>query len=79
MGKRGTRNVRVVPAGGRGKWKVTVDGEVVSRHRLKERAVEQGVQRGRSGGPAELRVHGLDGRIQEERTYNKPDPFPPEG
>jgi hypothetical protein len=74
-----TRNIRVLPAGGRGKWKVTVDGQTTSSHRLKRRAVEEGVRQGHGPGPAELRIHGLDGRIQEERTYNKPDPFPPEG
>lgn len=79
MSGRRTRNVRVLPAGGRGKWKVTVDGEVVSTHRLKTRAVERGVMQGHKPGPAELRIHGLDGRIQEERTYNKVDPYPPEG
>lgn len=75
-----TRDVRVLPDGGRGKWKTTVDGDRVSGHRSKEAAVERGRTEAKKGGrPSELRIHKLDGTIQEERTYNKPDPFPPKG
>lgn len=71
----GTKDVRVLPDGGRGKWKVTVDGERVSGHRTKEKAVDVGRREAKRGGDsAELRVHKLDGVIQEERTYGKPDP-----
>jgi hypothetical protein len=75
-----TRDVRVLPDGGRGKWKVTVDGTQISGHRTKRTAVAQGMKEGQKGGiPSELRIHKLDGKIQEERTYNKPDPYPPKG
>lgn len=71
----GTRDVRVLPDGGRGKWKVTVDGERVSGHRTKVAAVERGVREAKRGGdPTELRIHKLKGQVQEERTYGKPDP-----
>ena len=75
-----TKDVRVLPDGGRGKWKTTVDGKKVSGHRSKDAAVQRGRREAKRGKePAELRIHKLDGKIQEERTYKKPDPYPPKG
>lgn len=52
----------------------------MSGHRSKEAAVERGRKEAKKGvEPAELRIHKLDGTIQEERTYKKPDPHPPKG
>lgn len=43
-------------------------GEIVSRHRKKERAVEKAAAIARATG-AELVIHGRDGSIQKTRTY----------
>jgi hypothetical protein len=59
---------------GRGWWN-KVDGEVISRHRTKDNAVEAGrviARRLR----VEHTIHLSDGKIGEKNSYGN-DPFPP--
>lgn len=69
------RDIRVIPDPEdptRG-WEVQVDGEKVSWHRTKDKAVRRGSREGRSRAPAELTVFRLDGSVSEHRVYNPTD------
>lgn len=61
-----------------GNWKVTHQGQVLSRHILKTAAVEAGVKVAKANAPSSLRIMRADGTIEDERTYGS-DPFPPRG
>jgi hypothetical protein len=67
--------VHTVPSPVGGGWWNKVSGKVISRHRLKDDAVEAGREVAR-----ELRVehtiHLSDGTIGEKNSYGN-DPFPP--
>jgi hypothetical protein len=56
-------------------WWNKVDGKVISRHRLKENAVEAGRAVAREL-KVEHTIHLSDGSIGEKNSYGN-DPFPP--
>lgn len=69
--------------GGSG-WLVKIDGKPYQDFRRKEDALTVSLwwclENVKSGGCSSLRIHGRDGRIQEERTYPRnSDPNPPAG
>ena len=67
----------VVPDGD--SWRVKRDGSPVGGgFDTKDEAVEDGRRRARAEMPSQLFIHGEDGRIQDEHTYQD-DPFPPRG
>lgn len=73
LGKKAGIHTTPNPAG-KG-WVNQQGGEVLSNHRLKERAVEQGridAQRDK----VEHAIHNRDGRISEKNSYGN-DPNPP--
>ena len=61
-----------------GKWQLRRDQKVVSTHERQDDAVAAGRDAARSDQPSQLVVHGADGKIQDESTYQN-DPFPPKG
>lgn len=67
--------VHTVPAAGRPGWWNQVDGQVLSRHRLKSEAVAAGREIAR-GQRVEHTIHRKDGRISEKNSYGN-DPCPP--
>lgn len=66
----------VVPDGDQ--WKVERDGRAVSTHDTQEEALNTARSAAKSNQPSQLLVHGRDGRIEDESTYQD-DPFPPRG
>lgn len=69
------KDVHTVPnPGGKG-WINKQGGEVVSRHRTKENAVDRGRQIARQA-QTEHTIHKKDGTIAEKNSYGR-DPFPP--
>lgn len=72
-GKKASVHTTPNPAG-KG-WVNQQDGEVLSSHRLKERAVEQGRIDAKRA-QVEHAVHNRDGRIGEKNSYGN-DPNPP--
>jgi len=69
------KDVHTVPnASGKG-WVNKVDGEVASRHRTKDNAVERGREIARDQ-QSEHAIHNRDGRISEKNSYGG-DPNPP--
>jgi hypothetical protein len=66
--------VHTVPASGRG-WKNEVEGTVVGKYRLKERAVRAGRALARRL-RVEHTIHRTDGVITEKNSYGN-DPYPP--
>lgn len=66
----------VVSAGNR--WKVEHDGRTVSEHQAQEEAIRAARKEAQAKQPSQLLVHGRDGQIEEESTYQD-DPFPPRG
>lgn len=66
----------VVPASG--DWEVKHQGVVLSKHRLKDNAVDEGRRVAKANQPSQLFVHRADGTIEFENTYGD-DPFPPKG
>jgi hypothetical protein len=67
---------RVVPSSG--DWEVTHNGQSLSRHYLKENAVEAGKKVAKANQPSQLVVHKADGTFEYEHTYGD-DPYPPRG
>lgn len=67
---------RVLPAGTN--WEVKHDGVVLSRHILKDDAIQTGRKVALANMPSQLVVHKADGTIEFEWTYGN-DPYPPEG
>jgi hypothetical protein len=52
------------------KWELTDEGKsVVKRFKTKEEAMKGGVLSKAVKGKGSVRIRGLDGKIQEERTY----------
>jgi hypothetical protein len=71
----GRKDVHTVPdTGGKG-WVNKVGGEVESRHRTKENAVQRGREIARER-QAEHAIHNRDGKIGEKNSYGD-DPNPP--
>jgi len=66
----------VVPAGDQ--WRIERDGLTVSEHPTQEEAIQQAREQAQASKPSQLLVHGRDGRIEDESTYQD-DPFPPRG
>jgi len=67
MSKRLTR-IDIVKKGG--EWVGQTGDEVVSRGRTKRDAIRNTAQVAKAKlGPVTVKIHGQDGRIQEERTY----------
>ena len=63
------------------KWKIEQAGTnfPLASFGTKAPAVEFAVQIAKNGGGlTQVKIHGLDGKIQNEWTYGK-DPFPPRG
>ena len=69
--------VHTVPSPEGSGWVNKVDGRVVSRHRLKENAVEAGREVARRL-EVEHTIHLADGTIGEKNSYGN-DPCPPRG
>lgn len=71
--------VHTVPAEGEGRngWWNTLDGKVVSRHRLKYVAVAAGREIAKRL-KVEHTIHREDGEISEKNSYGN-DAFPPRG
>ncbi len=67
--------VHTVPSPAGSGWWNKVDGKVVSRHRLKENAVEAGREVARRL-EVEHTIHLVDGTIGEKNSYGN-DPNPP--
>ncbi|MBL8997927.1 MAG: DUF2188 domain-containing protein [Gemmatimonadales bacterium] len=67
--------VHTTPAASATGWCNTVDGQVLSRHRLKSEAVAAGREIAR-GQRVEHTIHRKDGRISEKNSYGN-DPCPP--
>jgi hypothetical protein len=67
--------VHTVPSPGGSGWWNKVDGKVVSRHRLKDAAVETGREIARQL-RVEHTIHLSDGTIGEKNSYGN-DPMPP--
>lgn len=72
-----TRKLYFVSPDG-GNWKVTHQGQTLSRHVIKSTAVDAGVKVARANAPSSLRIMRANGTIEDERTYGN-DPFPPRG
>ena len=66
----------VVPRGDR--WEVESAGKSVSSHHWQQAAIDDARERARQAVPAQLLIHGQDGRIEREATYGD-DPSPPRG
>lgn len=66
-------DVHTVPNGNG--WANKVDGEVVSRHRTKDNAVERGREVAREN-HAEHLIHNRNGQIGRRNSYGH-DPMPP--
>jgi hypothetical protein len=62
------------------KWNVIDAGTKtpVSVHRTKVEAVRAAVDRAKQQTPSQVVIHGKDGKIKSERTYQA-DPYPPQG
>jgi hypothetical protein len=67
--------VHTVPSADNTRWANTVDGKVLSRHRLKAEAVAAGREIARRL-EVEHTIHNTDGQISEKNSYGN-DPFPP--
>lgn len=72
MAKKG---VHTVPSPSGKGWVNKQEGEVVSRHRTKENAVDRGRTIARKD-KTEHTIHRKDGTISEKNSYGN-DPFPP--
>ncbi len=61
-------------------WSVNREGasRASSNHQTKAEAVDRARGFAQSESLGQVKIHGTDGRIQEERTYGK-DPYPPKG
>lgn len=71
------KDVHTVPnKNGKG-WVNKVDGEEVSKHRLKRTATEKGRDVAKKNS-SEHRIHKKDGTIGESNSYGN-DPHPPDG
>lgn len=60
-------------------WKVKKEGSerASSAHGTKAEASQTAFERGRKTPNSQVKVHGMDGKIQEERTYgNNPEKYP---
>lgn len=77
MAKR--RVLHVVPDGNAG-WKVKGAGaaRATSTHSTKAQAVDAARRSAKRDAPSQVKIHGKDGRIQTEHTYDQ-DPYPPRG
>jgi hypothetical protein len=71
----GKKDVHTVPSPGGKGWVNKVGGEVASRHRTKENAVERGREIARDH-RAEHAIHNKDGQISQKNSYGS-DPNPP--
>jgi hypothetical protein len=67
--------VHTVPASEGTGWRNTMDGKVLSRHRVKVEAVAAGREIARRL-MVEHTIHREDGQISEKNSYGS-DPFPP--
>ncbi len=56
-------------------WVNQQGGEIISKHRTKENAIERGRQEAIRD-QTEHRIHNLDGKIKRSNSYG-PDPNPP--
>jgi hypothetical protein len=59
-------------------WQVKHHGHVLSKHHLKDSAVEEGRRVAKANAPSQLKVMRKDGTIEFENTYEF-DPYPPAG
>jgi hypothetical protein len=55
-------------------WVITQAGQMLEAFDNKDNAVERARQLARHEGPSQLRIHGRNGRLQEEHTYDREDP-----
>ena len=62
------------------RWLVKVNGKILAGFPRKVMAVGHARLSAVAEQPSSLRIHGKNGRIQEERTYPRgSDPYPPRG
>lgn len=57
----------VIPAAEQ--WQLRHGGEIVSEHEWQDDAIEAGRAAARANVPSELVIHGTDGQIQAESTF----------
>lgn len=71
--------IHVVPSKKDG-WDIKQEGvkTPLDHSTTKADAVKEARDIAKSGGPGQLKIHGQDGKIQTEYTYEN-DPFPPKG
>ncbi|AZM47496.1 hypothetical protein DMB38_18375 [Streptomyces sp. WAC 06738] len=78
----GQANSRDVVQRDDGTWAVTAPGaqRASATAGTQAEAIERGSEILRNGGGGELRVHGRDGQIRDQRTISPGnDPYPPKG
>ena len=68
--------LHVVPRSGH--WHVENGDEEVATSDKKDKAIELARKAAQSSMPSQVVVHGEDGKVQDEFTYQD-DPFPPRG
>jgi len=80
MGKDNDRQIYHVTHGSEDGWKVKKEGasRASGVFDTKAEAVERGRELAKGAGEGQLKIHGKDGQIQTEHTYNN-DPYPPKG
>lgn len=61
------RRIDIVP--NQGQWQIKSEGQTLATAARKTDAVQRGRQEAQRSQPASLRIHGRNGRIQEERSY----------
>jgi hypothetical protein len=61
-----------------GAWKLSKNEKRVERFPQQRAAVDRGREMAKADQPSQLVVHGTDGEIEAESTYQD-DPFPPRG
>ena len=61
-----------------GGWKLRKNEQTVEQFPHQREAIDRGRELARGDQPSQLLVHGKDGKIEDESTYQD-DPFPPRG
>lgn len=74
------RKVYYVTKDSDGGWNVKKENaqRVSGKFDTKKAAVQRGKELAKNAPLGQIKIHGQDGKIQTEHTYNK-DPYPPEG
>jgi hypothetical protein len=78
----GKANSRDVVQQGDGTWSVTKPGggRASATADTQDKAIRRGTEILRNDGGGELRIHGTDGQVRDQRTVSPGnDPYPPKG